>query len=203
MVDAKELNLIIAGVGGQGSVLASHIIADAAVKAGLKARVGETFGAAMRGGAVSSHIRIGTDVRGPLVAEDKLDVLIALEPLEALRIGVKYLSSNGIALINTRPIPSIDVNIGKSKYPEISDIITSLQKLCKKVVALDATELAIKAGTAKALNIFMLGMTAATGLLPFQIDFLKETIKERVPKGTEDLNMKAFDAGYDAAKVLL
>jgi len=203
MVDAKELNLIIAGVGGQGSVLASHIIADAAVKAGLKARVGETFGAAMRGGAVSSHIRIGTDVRGPLVAEDKLDVLIALEPLEALRIGVKYLSSNGIALINTRPIPSIDVNIGKSKYPEISDIITSLQKLCKKVIALDATELAIKAGTAKALNIFMLGMTAATGLLPFQIDFLKETIKERVPKGTEDLNMKAFDAGYDAAKVLL
>ena len=203
MVDAKELNLIIAGVGGQGSVLASHIIADAAVKAGLKARVGETFGAAMRGGAVSSHIRIGTDVRGPLVAEDKLDVLIALEPLEALRIGVKYLSPNGIALINTRPIPSIDVNIGKSKYPEISDIITSLQKLCKKVVALDATELAIKAGTAKALNIFMLGMTAATGLLPFQIDFLKETIKERVPKGTEDLNMKAFDAGYDAAKVLL
>jgi indolepyruvate ferredoxin oxidoreductase, beta subunit len=203
MVNEKELNLIVAGVGGQGSVLASHIIADAAVKAGLKARVGETFGAAMRGGAVSSHIRIGTDVRGPLVAEDKLDILIALEPLEALRIGVKYLSPDGIALINTKPMPSIDVNIGKSKYPEISEVTASLQKLCKKVVALDATELAIEAGTAKALNILMLGMAAATGLLPFSTEILKETIKERVPKGTEDKNISAFDSGYEAAKGLL
>src|SRR3990170_1844510 len=105
MNKTKDLNLIVAGVGGQGSVLASHIVADAAVRAGLKARVGETFGAAMRGGAVSSHIRIGEDVQGPLVAEDKLDILIALEPLEGLRIGVKYLSPTGIAILNTKAVP--------------------------------------------------------------------------------------------------
>lgn len=203
MANAKELNMIVAGVGGQGSVLASHIVADAAVKAGLKARVGETFGAAMRGGAVSSHVRIGTDVQGPLVAEDKMDLLIALEPLEALRIGVKYLSPSGIALVNTKPMPSIDINIGKAKYPEISQIAEALQKLGRKVVAIDATELAIKAGTAKALNILMLGMAAATDMLPFPVEILKETIRERVPKGTEDLNIKAFDAGYKTAKGLL
>ena len=203
MNKTKELNLIVAGVGGQGSVLASHIVADAAVKAGLKARVGETFGAAMRGGAVSSHIRIGEDVQGPLVAEDKLDVLIALEPLEGLRIGVKYLSPTGIAILNTKPVPSIDVNIGKATYPEISTIVSSLERLCKKVVAIDATGLSIKSGSAKTLNILMLGMAAATDLLPFPIELLKETIKDRVPKGTEDLNMKAFDVGYKAAKELL
>ena len=199
----KELNLIVGGVGGQGSVLASHIVADAAVRAGLKARVGETFGAAMRGGAVSSHIRIGEDVQGPLVADDKLDVLIALEPLEGLRIGVKYLSPTGIAILNTKPVPSIDINIGKATYPDISTIVSSLERLCKKVVAIDATELSIKSGSARTLNILMLGMAAATELLPFPIEVLKETIKERVPKGTEELNMKAFDVGYNTAKGLL
>jgi indolepyruvate ferredoxin oxidoreductase beta subunit len=199
----KELNLIVAGVGGQGSVLASHILADAAVRAGLKARVGETFGAAMRGGAVSSHIRIGEDVQGPLVAEDKLDVLIALEPLEGLRIGVKYLSPTGIAILNTKAVPSIDVNIGKATYPDIPTIVSSLEKLCKKVVAIDATELSIRSGSAKTLNILMLGMAAATELLPFPIEVLKETIRERVPRGTEELNMKAFEIGYNTAKGLL
>ena len=203
MNKTKDLNLIVAGVGGQGSVLASHIVADAAVRAGLKARVGETFGAAMRGGAVSSHIRIGEDVQGPLVAEDKLDILIALEPLEGLRIGVKYLSPTGIAILNTKTVPSIDVNIGKATYPEISTIVSSLERLCKKVVAIDATGLSIKSGSAKTLNMLMLGMAAATELLPFSIEILKETIRERVPKGTEDLNMKAFDVGYKAAKELL
>jgi indolepyruvate ferredoxin oxidoreductase beta subunit len=203
MNKTKDLNLIVAGVGGQGSVLASHIVADAAVRAGLKARVGETFGAAMRGGAVSSHIRIGEDVHGPLVAEDKLDILIALEPLEGLRIGVKYLSPTGIAILNTKTVPSIDVNIGKATYPEISTIVSSLERLCKKVVAIDATGLSIKSGSAKTLNMLMLGMAAATELLPFSIEILKETIRERVPKGTEDLNMKAFDVGYKAAKELL
>ena len=191
----QALNIIVAGVGGQGSILASHIIADAAVKAGHKARVGETFGAAMRGGAVHSHIRIGKHVEGPLVRENTLDILLGLEPNEALRLGVKYLAPYSISLVNTSPIYSTDVNIGASKYEDPEKIVLSLKKLCEKVVAFDATKFALDIGNIRTMNIIMIGALAATGKLPFPIEVLKQAIKERVPKHTIDLNLEAFELG--------
>ncbi|MEM3754150.1 MAG: indolepyruvate oxidoreductase subunit beta [Candidatus Bathyarchaeia archaeon] len=196
----KEFNIIIAGVGGQGSVLASRMIADAAIMEGYKVRVGETFGAAQRGGAVASHIRIGTKVYGPLVPEDGLNALIGLEPLEALRVSVKYLSPKAVAIVNTRKWFPVDVNVGRAKYPSLEEIEDSLKKLCNKVIMIDATKIAEEAGSARSLNVVMLGNLAATVELPFSIESLKKAIKERVPKGTEELNLKAFELGYEALK---
>jgi indolepyruvate ferredoxin oxidoreductase beta subunit len=193
--DTSEVNIIVAGVGGQGSILASHIIADAAVKARLRTRVGETFGAAQRGGAVHSHVRIGKNVHGPLVRQDKLDILVALEPNEALRLATKYLGPQGIAIVNLNKVPSADVNIGAAQYPSIEVVKESLQKLGKQIIAFDATEEAIALGNARVMNIILLGALSATKLLPFSEDDLKKAISERVPPKTVELNLQAFEVG--------
>jgi indolepyruvate ferredoxin oxidoreductase beta subunit len=169
-----RLNLIVAGVGGQGSVLASHILAEAAIASGLPARVGETFGAAMRGGAVASHVRMG-DVAGPLVKKGGADAILALEPLEGLRVGVDYLSSEGVMILNTRPLYPVDTSIGVVVYPPI--------------------EQAIQAGNARTLNSVILGALAGTGLLPFSADILEAALVERVPPSSLESNRKAFHLG--------
>jgi indolepyruvate ferredoxin oxidoreductase beta subunit len=199
----NEFNLVFAGVGGQGSVLASHIIAEAAIMDGQKVRVGETFGAAQRGGKVHSHVRIGQDVYGPLCKENSVDVLLGCEPNETLRMALKYCGLSSVVITNTREIPSMDVNIGVAKYPDIKAVVSGLEKLSGKVIAFDATKLSIESGSDRAMNVVLLGALAATGLTPFKIDNLREAIRGRVPPSTVESNMKAFDAGYTACKNLL
>ena len=197
-------NIVIAGVGGQGSILASHILAEAAIRTSIlnkqndvKVRVGETFGAAMRGGAVASHVKIGSDVYSPLVPENKADVILGLEPLEALRVGVKYIKPSGMAIINIREYESIDVKTGLAKYPSIFDITDSFKKLDAKVMTLDATEMAIQAGTDRAMNIVMLGVLAANQNTLIPRNILEEVIKKRVPPKTIEVNLKAFELGFN------
>jgi len=196
----RELNLIIAGVGGQGSVLASHILASAAIRDGLRARVGETFGAAMRGGAVASHVRIGGEVSAPLVQEDGAEVVLALEPLEGLRNAVKFLAPGGLLLTNIRSWMPVDVNIGRASYPDMDAIKDAIEKLGGKVIEIDATSLAQRAGDVRTMNVVMLGALAATGKLPISIDTLKQIVKENVPPKTIDVNLRAFELGLDAIK---
>lgn len=196
-----DFNLIIAGVGGQGSILTSHIIAEAAVKASRtnksNVRVGETFGAAMRGGAVASHVRIG-EVYGPLVSKGRADLVLALEPLEGLRVGIEYLNPNGVAILNTQPDYPVDVKTGGVRYPSLDEINKALGKLCKKVVLIDASWLAMAAGHPKTVSVVMLGAAFASGLLPFTEELLLEALKEKVPDKTLDVNLKAFDLGKAA-----
>lgn len=191
----KEFNLIIAGVGGQGSVLASHIVAEAAVAQGLKTRVGETFGASQRGGKVHSHVRVGEDIYGPLCPEESLDVLLGLEPNETLRLAVDYAGPDTLIITNTHPIHSMDANIGADTYPEIEEVIEGLLKLSKRVISFDATELAVEAGNERTVNVVMLGALAATGRLPYAEERLRKAIAGRVPQRTIDANMRAFDSG--------
>ncbi len=197
-------NLIITGVGGQGSILASHIFADAAIRNSvangdndIKVRLGETFGAAMRGGSVTSHIKIGSDVYSPLVPEDKADVILGLEPLETLRVGLKYLAPGGMAIMNIRKYKSVDVKTGQAEYPSISNIIDYFKKLNANVITLDATEIAIKTGTAKAMNVVMLGALASLPTNPVPRRILEEVIKDRVPPKTIEVNLKAFELGFN------
>ena len=197
-------SMIIAGVGGQGSILASHIFADAAIRASvvngdndIKVRLGETFGAAMRGGAVASHVKIGSDVFSPLVPEDKADVVLGLEPLETLRVGVKYIAPGGMVIMNIKKYESVDVKTGQAEYPSISDIVSSFKKLNANVIILDATEIAIKAGTAKAMNVVMLGALAACPKNPVPRKILEEAIKDRVPAKAIEVNLKAFELGFN------
>jgi indolepyruvate ferredoxin oxidoreductase beta subunit len=194
----KELNIVVAGVGGQGSILLSHIIGNAAIREGYKVRVAETYGASMRGGAVLGQIRIGQSVLGPLIAEDSAHILVGLEPIESLRVAVKYLSPQGIAIVNTRPLMPMSVSIGKAVYPSLEKIVTSLKKLGKKVMPIDASGLAEKAGSPRTLNIVMLGALAATGKLPISSRTLKKIVEEHVPKGTEQMNLRAYELGYKA-----
>ena len=197
-----DLTLVIAGVGGQGSILASHMVALAAIREGLRARVGETFGAAMRGGAVASHVCIGPNVNAPLVPKDGAEIILALEPLEGLRNVVKFLKNGGVLITNTRPWFPVDVNIGRAKYPSMDSIRAAVEKLGGKTVEMDATKLAQEAGNVRTMNAVMLGALAATEKLPFSVETLKEVIKENVPPKTIEVNTKAFEAGFNAMKKL-
>ena len=196
----KSYSLIIAGVGGQGNVLASNIVAEVALGDGYKVRVAETYGGAMRGGAVFSLVRFGEGIESPMIYEDSLDVLVGLEPTEALRQGVQYLSPNGEAIINTVPIMSADVNLGLAEYPGTEKIIESLRQLCRKVTSFDATAAARKAGSPRSLNMVMIGALAESKLLPFSSETFEQAILKRVPKGTEGANLGAFNAGRTAYK---
>lgn len=195
-----EINLIIAGVGGQGSVLASHLVAMAAIRDGLHARVGETFGAAMRGGSVASHIRLGKEVHSPLISKDGADIILALESLEGLRNSVKYLRKGGLLLTNTQAWSPTDVNIGLAEYPDMKTIDKSVKKLGCRTISVDATSLAQQAGNVRTMNVVMLGALAGTGKLPVSVESLKQVIRENVPRGTEEVNMRAFEMGLKTAQ---
>ena len=193
----KEFNLIVTGVGGQGSVLASHIVAEASVKKGFKVRVGETFGASQRGGKVHSHVRIGDEVYGPLCPSRSLDVLVGLEPNETLRLALKYANEETLIITNTRPVSSMDANIGADAYPDVSMVIEALGRLSGRVMSFDATELAVKAGNERTMNVVLLGALASSGKLPFETAFLREAVLSRVPARTVQVNEAAFNLGCD------
>ena len=166
-------------MGGQGSILASHIIAEAAIlQHGDKyhARVGETFGAAQRGGAVSSHVRIGEEVYGPLLGAGTAQLLLAMEPAEALRVGVSYLAPDGLVILNPGKQIPVDVKVGAVEYPEVDDIVAALEKIGKKVVVIDGAELAEQAGSPKVLSIVMLGAAVASGKIPVDAETMLQAL---------------------------
>lgn len=191
----KEFNVLIAGVGGQGNLLSSEIIARAAVREGFKVRVADVFGAAQRGGSVLSHIRMGEEVYSPVIPQGGADVLLGFEPVECLRAS-GLLSPSCIAIINTRPIYPRDVSIGESSYPNICEIASLLQKLTKRLIHRDFIKLAEKAGSSKTLNVVMVGSLAGLELLPVRKEMFLEVIAESVPRTTENINIRAFKLGY-------
>jgi indolepyruvate ferredoxin oxidoreductase, beta subunit len=200
MTMLDEVNILVAGVGGQGNILASAIISKAAIDAGYRVIASETFGASQRGGAVASHVRISNRSLSPIIPEGKGDILLGFEPLESLRIGSKFLSSKAWAIINTRPIYPVDVMINNSRYPSVDEILTMIRKISGKTMAIEATKLAEKAGDPLAMNLVMVGALAGTGKLPIELSAFKETITEIVPKRTVEVNIKAFEAGYNDIK---
>jgi indolepyruvate ferredoxin oxidoreductase beta subunit len=193
----KELNIIIAGVGGQGVVLLSEILGAAAVRDGLKVRGSEVLGMAQRGGSVFSNIRLGTDVEAPMTADGKCDILVAVEPSEGLR-NIQYLNKSSTVVLNTRKVIPAAVSIGKSTYPEIEVIKEKLEGVGCKVITVDAVELAEKAGNRQATNVVMLGTLFGSGKMPISLETIKEVVRGRVPAKAIDVNLKAFDMGYEA-----
>ena len=187
----SDCDIVIVGVGGQGVVLISDVLGRAAVKAGLPVRGAETHGMAQRGGSVINHTRIGCRF-SPMVPSGGADVLLALEPAEALRFG-HYISKDGVALINTEPVLPVSVTMGKSVYPALEDLVAPLKGVCKDVKTLDATVLAREAGTAQAMNVVMLG--ALSKYTPIKEELLLEALCEVVPKKYLDVNKRAFQIG--------
>lgn len=186
----STFDLIIAGVGGQGTILASDIIGKAAVKEDMSVRAAETHGMAQRGGSVVNHIRLGCEL-GSMIPLKGADVLLALEPSEALRY-MEYLAEDGVILVNTEPILPVTVTSGLCTYPDIDDIL-SVMKEEREVKAFNATDLAKEAGHPQSMNVVMVG--AVSNYLPVSVDTLLECVKELVPPKTVDINIRAFEMG--------
>src|SRR5512139_1798775 len=157
-ISKDPFNVIIGGVGGQGNVLASQILGEILVSKGYIITIGETYGASQRGGAVMSHLRISArDQFSPLIPEGQCDLLVALEPVEGIRILAHYGNPRVMTLLNTRPIYPMDVISGNAAYPEISNVIAKIKELSRRVWTLNATEVALKMGDPIFANIVMLG----------------------------------------------
>jgi indolepyruvate ferredoxin oxidoreductase, beta subunit len=188
---ASDCDIVIVGVGGQGVILISDVLGRAAVKAKVPVRGAETHGMAQRGGSVINHTRLGCSL-SPMVPPGGADVLLALEPAEALRFG-SYLSKDGVALVNTTSVLPATVTAGSCSYPSLDEIISPLKEICRDVMPMDATALARKAGTAQAMNVVMLG--ALSRHIPISEDLLIEALTEVVPRKHLDANKRAFELG--------
>ncbi len=187
----SECDIVIVGVGGQGVILISDVLGRAAVRAGKPVRGAETHGMAQRGGSVVNYTRIGCRF-SPMVASGSADVLLALEPAEALRFG-HYLSPKGFAIVNIRSVLPITVTTGKALYPSLEKILLPLRGVCKDVKTMDAASLAKQAGTAQAMNVVMLG--ALSKYIPLPEKVLLDALSDVVPKKYLDVNKNAFELG--------
>lgn len=190
------MNLLMAGVGGQGTLHASHLLAKAAIEEGLSAKVGETYGASMRGGPVASHVRIGENIYSPINPKNGADVILALEPMEGLRNALEFLSRGGIFLSNSKPRLPYDVNIGRVEYPDLGRMKEVISKVASKVKIFDASSLAKKAGDIRTMNIVMLGSLCGFVDLPMSKQTLERVILEKIPSETREENRKAFELGF-------
>ena len=202
-ISRDPFNVIIGGVGGQGNVLASQILGEMLVSQGYVITIGETYGASQRGGAVMSHLRISTkDQFSPLIPEGQCDLLIALEPVEGLRILDHYGNPRVMTLLNTRPIHPMDVISGNAAYPEVSKVMAKIKELSRRVWTLNATEVALEMGDPIFSNIVMLGALCAIEVLPINQQGFELVIKDLLPSRTLDENMKAFDRGREVIREL-
>ena len=187
----SECDLVIVGVGGQGVILISDVLGRAAVLAGKPVCGAETHGMAQRGGSVINHTRIGCRF-SPMVAAGGADVLVALEPAEALRFA-GFLSPAAVALVNTRPVLPSSVTSGKARYPPLEEILSPLKAHSSRVIAMDATALAQTAGSAQAMNVVMLG--ALSRYIPISEDMVLQALAQVVPPRFLEINRKAFALG--------
>ncbi len=197
----RSLNLVIAGVGGQGNVVASELLASALSAHGYRVSVGETFGASQRGGSVMSHVRAARDATpGPLVPKGLMDIVVAFEPLEALRILADYGRETTRVLVNPRPVYPLAVQAGEATYPDPDDLVATLRRLAAEVLVVESTELARQAGEVRAQNLALLGALAGSGWLPVEPATLDALLADRFADEVLRVNRAAFRLGLEAAR---
>ncbi|MBQ6420006.1 MAG: indolepyruvate oxidoreductase subunit beta [Clostridia bacterium] len=185
----KTKNIMIVGVGGQGTLLASRILGNLLLNEGYDVKVSEVHGMSQRGGSVVTYVRYGDDVSAPIIDKGQADVILAFELLEAKR-ALPYLAPGGKIIVNTQQIDPMPVIMGSTGYPD--GILETLG--AADVTALDALSLAREAGSAKAVNVVLLGVLAKTG--DIAREKWEETLLATVPAKFTELNRRAFDLGY-------
>lgn len=190
-------SIVIAGVGGQGTLLASKIISMAAQQEGLFVRTSETIGMAQRGGSVSSHVRIGAQNASPVVPLCHADILLGFELAEAARM-VPRLKDNALGVINTDKIIPTNVSLGTGKYLA-EEYFALLKRKLPNGCFISAAPLALEAGDARTLNIVMLGAACGAKLLPFGDDAIRSVMKECIKPKLLTMNERAFALGLEAA----
>ena len=189
-------DILICGVGGQGTVLASKIIAAAAMEEGSPVHSAETIGMAQRGGSVTSHVRIGGEAYSPLIPFGGADMLLAFEPGEAVR-NLRYLKKDGIAVVNTSAVKPVTESLKETGY-DGSEMTAYLKEKCS-CIFVNAEEVCRPFGSTKFFNIIMLGVAAGSGHLGLEKDTLLKQIEQRVPSRFLDVNLRAFSAGTEIA----
>ncbi|WP_368293525.1 indolepyruvate oxidoreductase subunit beta [Dehalobacter sp. TBBPA1] len=186
-------NILIVGVGGQGTILASRVLAGAVQMTGQDVKVSEIHGMAQRGGSVVTQVRYGKEVASPIIPEGEADIILAFEKLEALR-WLPYLKKDGSILINDQRIDPMPVVVGTAQYP--SDILDIIKKECKEVLIINGLGKAIEAGNAKTVNVALLGLLARC--LKIDKETWLDVIRETVPTKLLEVNLKAFEEGWNS-----
>lgn len=195
------LNIIVTGVGGQGNIQASYIIASAAVKDGFYVSVGETYGAAQRGGSVTSHIRLSKETEyGPLIPKGKAHIILGFEPVECLRTIGDFGNKQTRVIVNPRPVYPIDVLSGEAIYPAVEKVLEAIKELVNSVYVVEATELAKIAGDTILQNVVLVGCLAASEFTPIKTEAFKAVIGELFFDKSLELNIRAFNIGVEEFK---
>jgi indolepyruvate ferredoxin oxidoreductase beta subunit len=200
-----EFSAILCGVGGQGLVLMSNIIGNACAESGIRVITGEQHGLSQRSGSVSIHLRIGNEVKSPLIPVGGGDAILSLEGIETLRY-VEYLKDDGVVLMNSRvmhPITDtkrlVDDRNKKSAYFDMTTVQGRLKQITSNVLAIDALELSRNAGNALSENVVLLGAVSVLESFPVGTDAIRSSITKLVPPKARDANLKAFDLGSRAS----
>lgn len=192
----------IVGVGGQGVLLASMVVGGAAMADGWEVAMSEVHGMAQRGGSVVSTVRIGRETMGPLIPKGGADLLLGFEPVETYR-SLEYANKSTYIITNSHPIIPITVSAGADQYPDINFLLERMRAVNPRVVSLDATGIAKKAGASIATNSVLIGAAAAVESFPVSKRKLEEELLRRVPAQFADLNKRAFQMGYDDVRSIL
>lgn len=190
-------NIYICGVGGQGIIKTSIVIGEAAMKSDLGVVMSEIHGMSQRGGVVSTELKIGNS-RSPIIEDGSADILIAFEPMEALR-AVSKASKDTYVIVNTSPIMPFNIQGSEIPYPDVSSILEELQSKVKRVFAMDAEKIAKNAGHVLSLNMVMLGGATAVSGFPIEKKVILESMMENLPEKSIPINMRAFEDGFKFA----
>lgn len=190
--------LIIVAVGGQGNLLASRVLGEAALLADIPVRMSEIHGMAQRGGVVESAMVFG-DAKSTIISDGEADILLGFEPAETLR-ALNKCNPKTVVITNLSPLPPFTVAIGKGQYPGLDQVQAIIKRKTQKLIAIDAVKLAKESGNVLAVNMVLVGALIQTGILPVTEENVKEAIKSRIKKAFVEINLKAFDLGFQSAK---
>lgn len=183
-------DVILCGVGGQGTILVSRLLASAAMERGLSVKTAETIGMAQRGGSVFSHVRIGGRASSPLIGRHRADLVVGLEPAEALR-QLDYLREGGTVVVSNRPIVPVSAGMGGPAY-DVNAILDCLRNSVRNLVTVDAEAAARDLGSARCLNVVLLGAAVRSGAIGFSIEEMREAVDKLVPERFLELNRRAL-----------
>ncbi len=196
----EDYNILIAGVGGQGNLVCGRVLSEAARLKDLHPVIGETFGASRRGGTVLTHLRISNRERGPLIPKGRANLLLGMEPLEALRASIEYAGKQTVAVVSTARVETPESLSDAAEYPPTDKIIEAISSICGEVIAIDPVEALEKSGGLRLLNSYLLGAISVLKGVPISKDDIRESIRRTLQN--PDLNLATFDLGVtDALKL--
>lgn len=186
-------DILLCGVGGQGTILASKVIAAAAIAMGEEVKTTETIGMAQRGGSVVSHVRIGESIHSPLIPKKSADLMLGFEPAEVVR-NLSYLKEDGVIVVSKKAIKPVTASLSNSTYDGV-EMIDYLKEQAATVIILDCESICKECGSDKVLNVALLGAAVATGKLSIDSEVIKQALLARLPEKLHPMNLKAFELG--------